>query len=494
MATHQQQAIQNIKNPQFFIKNILKTKLWSKQREIVDSVWKYKRTTVKACHGVGKTMVSGNILLAFLFSKMDSIVITTAPTWRQVEKLLWKEVRAAYSKSSIKLGGSIAPKSPELQILQDQWYAMGLSTDNPDKFQGFHAKRGSILVIVDEAAGVESKIFDGIEGILSSEDAHLLLIGNPTNRSGEFFKSFRDKSYNQISISAFDSPNFKQTGITESDIADGSWMDKYTMTVNRDGGLVAPFMVTPEWVADKYARWKPGNVLYESKVKANFPDQGEDSLIPMTWVEAAMERWEDIDDNESTIREMGVDVAEFGGDESIIAKRFGRKCTELIPVVGDEMKLISYIRLHYHRHSMDCVKVDGIGVGHPVISRAKEIGLNALCVKSSWSPCEEDEMEESFANLRAQLYWNLRCLLDPNRAINPFPIGLPRDEMLLQELSEIKWKPDGKGRIQIEDKDAIRKRMGRSPDRADAVVILFAPKEWLKEEGDSEPKIWLPNI
>jgi phage terminase large subunit len=492
LSTYKESAINNLKDPLFFINKILNVKLWSKQREIVESVWQNKRTTVKASHGVGKTAVSGNILLAFLYTHYPSIVISTAPTWRQVEKLLWKEVRASYNKSTIPLGGSLAPKSPELQIIQDQWYAMGLSTDDPDKFQGFHER--NVLIIVDEAAGVSSKIFEGIEGILSSENAHLLMIGNPTNTTGEFYKSFQDKSYNRISISAFDTPNFKQTGITEEDIANGDWLDKYTYTLNKKGGLVAPYMVTPEWVADKYVRWKPGSILYESKVRANFPNQSEDSLIPVSWIDAAMQRWDDIPDDESEIRKMGVDVSEGSGDATVIAKRYGRKIKELIVISGiDEMKITAHMRLHYFKDDIEVANIDGVGIGHSVVMRAKEMGLNAVSVKGSFSPCGDDEDEnikELFFNLRAQMYWNLRELLNPNRIVNPFPIALPRDEMLMQELSEVRWKPVN-GKIQIEDKKDIRKRLGRSPDRADAVVLAFAPNEWLDEEEANEPSIFI---
>lgn len=496
--TMKQRVVKNIKNPLYFIKNILGAHLWSKQKEIVESVWKHKRTTVKASHGIGKTMCAGNLLLAFLYTHYPSIILTTAPTWRQVEKLLWKEVRTSYDKSSIKLGGNFSPKSPELQLIQDQWYAMGVSTDDPNKFVGFHEK--NILVIVDEAAGVNPKIFEGIEGILSSENAHLLLIGNPTSTSGEFYKSFKDPSYNKISVSAFDSPNFKQCKITENDIANGDWMEKYTLILNKQGHLVSPAMVTPEWVADKYKRWKPGSILYESKVRANFPIQSEDSLIPVSWVEAAMDRWDEISDDESTIREMGVDVAEFGGDDTIIAKRYGRKIKELIILNGvDETKIIAHMRVHYSRDDMTCVKIDGVGMGHPVTTMAKVAGMNALCVKGSCRvegilADEEDLEDELFANLRAKLYWNIKELLNPNKILNPFPIALPRDEYLLQELSEIKWKIDSRGRILMEQKKEIRKRMGRSSDRADAVTLAFAEKEWLKDQEDFEPNIFLPNF
>ena len=78
-------------------------------------------------------------------------------------------------------------------------------------------------------------------------------------------------------------------------------------------------------------------------------------------------------------------------------------------------------------------------------------------------------------NLRAELWWNLRELLDPNPRVNPSPIALPPDDVLLADLTNVRYKFDSKGRIQLESKEEIKKRLGRSPDRGDAVVLAYAP-------------------
>ncbi len=472
--------------PIWFVKNILGLKLWSKQREIIESVKNNKRTTVKACHSVGKTCIAGNLILWFLYSHKPSIVLSTAPTWRQVEKLVWKELRASYDKSKIPLGGFLAPKSPELQIIQDQWYATGLSTNDANKFQGFHER--NILIIVDEAAGVSEEIFEGIEGPLASANAHLLLLGNPTSTSGSFYNSFKDTTYNKISISAFDSPNFRQCGITREDIKNGDWQYKVRTIMERNGQLISPNMVTPEWVADKYKRWKPGSPLYDSKVEGNFPEQGSDSLIPVSWVELAMERWNMMDER-STVREIGVDVAEYGSDFSIIAPRIGDKILELEShsTIGI-MELTGHVIQRHREINSSAIKIDVIGIGTGVEGRLTEQKYPAIRVNVAESPGGTDEDKEHFLNLRAQLYWCLRERLNPDERINPYPIGLPPDDELASDLTSIKYKINSSGKIQIEAKADMRKRLGRSPDRGDAVMLAVAPKELLNSD-DYSPNI-----
>ena len=173
-------------SPPFFNEWILGGSFWSKQEEIILSVRDNRYTTVRACHDVGKTYIAARTALWFLYSHPQSIVVTTAPTMRQVENLLWRELRSAHESSKQKLGGE--PLKTRLDIAPD-WYAIGASSGDPDKLQGFHAASGDILIIIDEAAGVNEDAFEAIEGMMTSEKARMLMIGNPTSNSGSFRES-----------------------------------------------------------------------------------------------------------------------------------------------------------------------------------------------------------------------------------------------------------------------------------------------------------------
>ncbi len=448
--------------PVWWAENILSAALWEKQQEIIDSVRDNPRTAVRSCHGIGKSFTAGQVILWFLYNFPRSIVLSTAPTWRQVEKLVWKEVRAGYKKSKVPLGGHILPKSPEIQIIQDEWYAMGLSTNDPDRFQGYHEKY--ILVVVDEAAGVPEDIFEAVEGVLTSEHARLLLLGNPTSLSGTFYSAFRGPGWNTIAISAFDTPNFTEFGITEEDITNGTWEAKITSPLPNSK------LITPAWVADKYLRWGPESPAYHARVKGQFPTEADDTLIPLSWIEAAMERWEDTPAGEPV--EIGNDVARFGSDKTVIATRRGIKVLPLkVYAKKDTMETAGLVIIEYIQQGATKIKVDDIGVGGGVTDRLKEQNYPVVPVNVG----EAAINKEDFANLRSELWWNLRERLDPNPKINPNPIALPKDDELLGDLCGVKYKIDSARRIKVEGKEDMKKRIGRSPDRADAVVLAFAP-------------------
>ena len=462
------------KDPLWWLDKALGVKFWKAQAEIIESVRDNPRTSARSCHGIGKSHLAGNTALWFLFSFPYSIVLTTAPTYRQVEKLIWKELRSSVRKAKIDLGGELAKKSPELQIVQDEWVALGLSTNQPDRFQGFHARH--ILVIVDEAPGVAEAIFEAIEGVLTSDHCRLLFTGNPTQIGGAFYRSHREPGWKTFHISAFDTPNFTAFGITEDDIASGAWETKIT------GPLPAPWLITPQWVADKYKRWGPKHPAYQARVLGNFPEQGEYNVIPLGWIEKAIQEWPEARAEGSII--LGVDVARGGQDLSAIAVRQGSKLLSIEVFAGlDGPELAGEALKVYRKLDASCINVDSIGVGASVIDSLKEhpeVNFRGINVSMA-SDIKDDEGNRVYQNLRAEMWWALREALDPK---NPFPLALPDDDELLGDLAAPRYS-FRKGWTQIEEKEETKKRLGRSPDRGDALMLTYAPI--------MEPTAWLPS-
>jgi hypothetical protein len=452
------------KNPVWFWRQTFKGKPWSKQLEILNSVWKNKITAARSCHGAGKSWTAARVGITYLMA-WPSIVVTTAPTGRQVRMILWQEWALAVNKAKKPLGGRLLTVEHKIA---DGWYAFGFATDVPDNFQGLHGKR--ILVIVDEAAGIEPKIFAAIESLLTSENARLLCIGNPTDPDSNFAKLFSDPKVGKIHISAFDTPNFTTFGITEADFETNTWEERIT------GPLPYPELVTPAWAYDKYVKWGPDSPDYIARVKGQFPEAGENVLIPLTWVELAMQRWADMAEGEP--REMGVDVARFGMDESALAPRAGRK---VISIQGwhkhDLMETAGWVKTEAVQLKMAQVKVDVIGMGAGVVDRLNEQrrtrpGLPFAVEGIDVSKAPKNQ--ERFFDLTSELWWNIRDMLDPNPASNPTPIGLPPDEDLLGQLTSRRYTYTSTGKVRLESKDDIKKRGLSSPDRADAVVLAFA--------------------
>jgi len=189
--------------------------VWDKMREVCESVRDNPLTAVGAGHSVSKTYSAGRLVLWFLLCHPPATVITTAPTHKQVEELLWRELRSAYTNARVDLGGKLTRTKLDLQEQTGQkWYALGFST-KPDTvtseataFQGYHNEH--ILVIFDEAAGIATQIWKAAQHLLTSGMTRWLAIGNPTSPTGEFAESLDPTSkWNVINISVKDTPNFK---------------------------------------------------------------------------------------------------------------------------------------------------------------------------------------------------------------------------------------------------------------------------------------------
>lgn len=455
MENQKQKFLSKVQDPDYFTSKILQRKMLPFQLNILRSVRDNPRTAVRSCHGIGKTFTAASCVLWFLYSHKNSIVLSTAPTWRQVEKLIWKEIRNAYAGASIPLGGELMPKSPSLQIVQDEWYAAGLSTNEPDRFQGFHEEH--ILIVVDEAAGISNEIYEAIEGILTSAGARILLIGNPTAIGGGFYEAFQRESWSTFHISAFDTPNFTDFGITQIDITTGKWKQKI-------GEIQYPKLITPAWVADKYLSWGESSAPYQVRVLGNFPEQGEDTLIPIAWIEAAMERYDDTK-AEGECR-LGVDVAGFGNDATVVCVMQGRKLREITRHIQmNTNEIAALVSRTARRFNTRLVNVDNIGIGQGVCDNLENRGYPGCAITVS----ERSSQPDKFLNLRAELWWNMREAFDPTKN----PIAIPYDDDLLLELSAVKYRITARGLIQLEMKDEIRRRIGRSPDKADALALAL---------------------
>lgn len=429
------------RDPVFFVRRVLGGDPWEKQVEVLNAVRNHRRVAVRACHGVGKTKVAAWVALWFLYCHRNSKVITTAPTWHQVENLLWREIHAAHATSRIPLGGKVLQTQIELG---KQWFALGLSTDKPERFQGFHAE--NILLIVDEASGVDQRIFEAAEGFLTSPGAKLLLIGNPTQLSGEFYNAFRSPLYHKIHISAFDSPNLKA------------------------GKVVRPYLVTPEWVEEKRIKWGEDSPMWYSRVLGEFPEQGDDTLIPLAWIEAAQRRWSEIPPGQPI--ELGVDVARYGSDSTVIILRRGERAEIVRRLRGqDTMQVAGAVIDALRSTSATVVKVDVVGLGAGVVDRLKEQKQPVREMNAG----EAAHDKERFVNRRAEWYWALR------ERFQAGDIAIPPDDELAAQLASLKYKFDSRGRIQIESKEEMRKRGLPSPDKADALVLAFAPTDMLPE-------------
>jgi hypothetical protein len=421
------------KRPKYFVEEILNSRLWEKQEQIINSVRDNKYTVVRSGHGVGKTFIAANTALWFLYSFQPSKVITTAPTWNQVRMILWQEINKLFNKARTPLGGILN----QTQInLGDEHFAVGLSTDQPDRFQGHHSE--NILVIFDEGPGVKSDIWEASQGLLTSPHSRFLAIGNPTTPHGDFYNAFKDPLYNKISISCLDCPNVTT------------------------GELLYPGLVTKEWIEERKQEWGEQSPVYKSRVLGEFPVEGEDTLIPLTWVERAITKT--IEVNNKIV--LGIDVARYGSDSTVFTILNGNKVVHQEGYVGKATtKTIGKAIQLATEYKCQAIAIDDSGVGGGVTDSLQEQlnNTNIKVVPVNFGSVAKDVGR--FENLKAEIYWNLRCEFEQNL------IEIGDRDKLLEQLPSILYEITSKGKIKIVSKDKMKEMGINSPDYADSLVI-----------------------
>lgn len=450
--TPEQKIAQHVQDPVWFTREVLGDNPWEHQALILRSLRKYREVNVKSCHSAGKSWLASRAVLWFLYAHPECMVITTAPTHRQVRAILWKEIRAAHKAAAIPLGGRLMTTQLELS---PSWFAWGFTAPehDPTRWQGYHAD--NILVVVDEACGIKAPVDAAIDSILSGQGGRLLRIGNPTNEATPFGDAFKapGNRYNHT-ISAFDTPNFTHFGITRGDIIDGSWQHKI------DGRpLPRPHLIAPEWVADKAQGWGINSPMFQSRIDANFPDADDNVVVPFSLAQRGQEL-ETEDPFGPPI--LGVDIAHMGTDETVVVLRKGRFARVVDSwVKASTMETVGRIITCINKYQPVGVYIDGIGIGAGVVDRLVEQGIEVNSVnvgKSAWD-------SDRFANLRAELFWKIRERLEADE------LDLdPLDDVLVSQLTKIRYTVNSAGKVILEAKA----KMGKSPDRADALSLTFA--------------------
>lgn len=445
-------------SPSFFNHAVLAGDFWDKQEEIAISVRDNRYTTVRACHDVGKTYIAARLALWFLYSHPQSIVVTTAPTMRQVENLLWRELRAAHEKATILEG---EPLKVRLDLGAD-WYAIGASSNDPDKLQGFHAASGHILIIVDEAAGVNEPAFEAMEGMMTSEDARMLMIGNPTSSTGSFRASHYSWEHaNKIHISVFDSPNFKNNGINTVEDLQSLDLDKIEIVNN--------YLVSPLWVKEKIDSWGIDSPMFQARVLGNFPSQSANTVIPLNALELAAtdEQREKLEAAGGPLR-LGVDPARFGNDYTVITPRYGgfipfqskHPQTSIPETVG--------LVKQFNSPRPDFIGIDVDGLGGGVYDMLDEAKYDMIVQIHNNAKALPDASGLTFANLASQLWWRAREMFIAGE------LAIPNDDKLIMQLSTRKYSFTSRG-LTVETKDEWKKRnTGKSCDEADSLIYSLA--------------------
>lgn len=432
--------------PKWFAKTVFDVTLWPKQEEIVASIFQYKRVAVRGCVASTKTFAAAVAAIAWLMSHPDNgRVFHLAPSFRQVSTNLFgylKQLDVKATMNQVPLGATMFSE-PRMEF-GPGWSYQGFSTREPEMVHGIHGPND--LIILDDAHGIPKELTDELENVFAGGNTRCLMLFNPVILSGETYDcahKHKDLWHNIV--------------VSFSDL-EKAYADGYQMS----GSLQAETVQT--W-ATKYGT---KSNFYLSKVLGQYPTQAADSLIPLDWIELAMQR--EVPSGGKKV--VGCDVAYTGSDSSVIAPMEGLRVKELEEYNGlDPMELA--VKLDVHLKNNDVTGyVDAIGLGAGVYAREKQLGRNVNAFVASESAVGQYEgkiASEHFQNLRAQAAWMLREALNPK---NPNAIALPRDNELAAQLGAITYKINAtNGKLILQSKDEMRKSFGWSPDKFDAVKM-----------------------
>lgn len=436
------------------------------QEEILRALVRHKRVAARGPHGLGKTALAAWFVLWLIAVYPDDTKVpTTASAWRQLEKYLWPEIRKWAARAQWEPLGINMRRGKELLDLSIKLpgaEAFAVASDNPAYIEGAHAQH--LGYVFDEAKEIPPGTWDAAEGAFSNAGddtenvAYALAISTPGEPNGRFYDIHSRK------------PGYEDW-----------WVRHVTLEE-----AIAAGRISREWAEQRRLQWGENSAVYQNRVLGNFASSQEDSVIPLAWIEAAVERWhvwhETISDGPPVraFSNLGVDVG-YGGDKSVLALRFGPVIDLLryyddrdtMAIAGKAAGVLSKYAPDSKKRERACVDVNGVGTG--VVDRLREQGfkVDAFVAQAKTNRLEASG-ELGFADRRAAAWWNLRELLDPSTGSE---IALPPDDTLIGDLTAPKYRYMSGGKIRVESKEDVKKRLGRSTDAADAVIQAFDPGE-----------------
>jgi hypothetical protein len=441
-------------DPALWAEEVLGKHMWSKQREIAKSVVENSHTAVVSCNGAGKSGLAGMLAVWWIavHDPYEVSLICSAPTYVQIARVLFREINDNFKlakNNGHELPGYIT-QGQEWKLDDGTVIAFGRRPADKDivsAFQGIH--RRYVMVILDEAGGIPVDLYTATEAVTNTEGARVLAIGNPDARGTEFHRIFReDPTWNKMRISAYDTPNFTE----EKDQVPPELL---------------PLLIQPSWVEKQKLSWGEDSARFKSKILGEFPDEADNTFFSQTSIDRAVDT--EIEEDFTKPAVLGVDLARFGEDDSVVYINRGGRCRKLATwTKATAIESANRVNELAREHGVTEVRVDGTGLGGPVIDLIANMSDNKyLTISMIGSAASPDNTR--WLNARAANFDSLR-----EQMMNSVLDIDPDDKALLDEMLMIQYKFSPKGAIQIESKDDMRSRGVKSPDSLDALVYATA--------------------
>jgi phage terminase large subunit len=422
------------RHPDLFVEDLLGVTPQDWQREVMSAVAKgQRRCSIRSGHGVGKSSCASWLMIWFLLTRYPVKIVVTAPTASQLFDALFAECKRWIKELPTPIKSLLEMKSDRIELGSSPTEAFISArtsrSESPESLAGVHADH--VLLVVDEASGVPESVFEAAYGSMSGKDATTILLGNPTRSSGYFYEThtrLRDSWWTK-QVSCLDSP-----------------------------------LVSPDFIAEMELKYGADSNAMKVRVYGEFPTAEDDTLISLHAVEQASKR--KVEQPEGTPVVWGLDVARYGDDASVLCIRQGRHLIELhswkklslMELAGRVLDL-----LNSADEPPEEILVDSIGLGAGVLDRLRELDISARGVNVSESPA----MADRYANLRAEL-WDL------TKQWFTEEVQIPNDDSLIADLTAPRYSFNSSGKMLVESKAETKKRLGRSTDFADSLVLTFA--------------------
>lgn len=437
------------RDPEWFAGEILGVKPYAKQIELVEAVRDNDRASVVGANAVGKDWTIGNIVIPWWMYIHEDFAkaIVTGPTNRQVDDIVFSELRSAYQNSRYPLGGTMLPARARWRFGPNK-FAYGFATDKPLNILGYHSPH--LLVLITEAHNFPDDYFKQVQRLHPEK---MLLSGNPLAESGEFHASHHEKRpfYQQVVITAYDSPNVQQ------------------------GETVIPGLVTQHDIDVAASEYGEESEYFKATFKAEFVGR-PDGLIPLAWLLAATAPavdqggplWGGVDaagpgEDETVLTIAEAQTVDGEQKDAIILQKGWRKAEAEGDVIAE---LLPYAP------RLQAIGVDSIGLGESwprIINQALiEAGYKAVArgINVAVSPTS-DHNKRNYDRLKDQLYFGLR-----DRFKGSSIIGLTTKAA--GQLASMRYRNNLRGKKQVESKDEMTKRGVPSPDWGESTMLLFA--------------------
>lgn len=438
-------------HPIEYVKEVVGATPDEHQGPILESCATKQLTSVRSGHGIGKSAVESWTIKWFMYSRPFPKVPCTAPTQHQLHDILWAELNKWNRQSADCNLFEWTDERFYHKAHREEWFAVPRTATKPDALQGFHADH--VFYVIDEASGVADKIFEPVLGALSTDGAGLLACGNPTQLAGWFFDS-HNKNRGMYSVFHID---------------------------GRQSARVSKQFV--QMIIEMYGE---DSDVFRVRVAGEFPKAMPDSFVPLDWVERNSEKVLLV--VSPKVIDLGVDVARFGGDESVISPVFDKTYQQKPEIFhhNDTMQLTGRTvqMIERYNEKFNCrptnVKIDCDGLGVGVYDRLKEI-----VKQRRWKHVKVYEGHfggkggrlkaddpVNFANSTGLMWGALRERLRNNSFV------LWYDDTQISQISNRKYRVNSDGEIELERKEDMKKRGLKSPDRADALVLaLWEPRK-----------------